>query len=89
MSGAALRGEKPIHSIPERRLPPEKRAAMKAAHAAAPAAAEEWELLRPEQTKLPYPVWRCKVCGYLCAREKPPEVCPVCKAKQDRFERFM
>jgi ferredoxin-thioredoxin reductase catalytic chain len=34
------------------------------------------------------PVWRCRVCGYLCAREQPPEVCPVCKAKKDRFERF-
>jgi ferredoxin-thioredoxin reductase catalytic subunit len=39
--------------------------------------------------KLPYPVWRCRVCGYLCARETPPEICPVCKAKKDRFERFM
>jgi ferredoxin-thioredoxin reductase catalytic subunit/rubredoxin len=34
------------------------------------------------------PVWRCRVCGYLCAREQPPEVCPVCKVKKDRFERF-
>ncbi|MGB2768498.1 MAG: ferredoxin:glutaredoxin reductase, partial [Candidatus Zixiibacteriota bacterium] len=25
----------------------------------------------------------------LCARDGPPEVCPVCKAKRDRFERFM
>jgi ferredoxin-thioredoxin reductase catalytic subunit len=35
------------------------------------------------------PVWRCKVCGYLCGRDEPPEVCPICKAKKDRFERFM
>ncbi|MBI5524697.1 MAG: ferredoxin:glutaredoxin reductase [Deltaproteobacteria bacterium] len=34
------------------------------------------------------PVWRCRVCGYLCAREQPPPVCPVCKAKKDRFETF-
>jgi ferredoxin-thioredoxin reductase catalytic subunit/rubredoxin len=34
------------------------------------------------------PVWRCRVCGYLCAREQPPEVCPICKVKKDRFERF-
>jgi ferredoxin-thioredoxin reductase catalytic chain len=34
------------------------------------------------------PVWRCKVCGYLAAREHPPSVCPICKAKKDRFERF-
>ena len=34
------------------------------------------------------PVWRCKVCGYLCARPRPPLKCPICKADQDRFERF-
>jgi rubrerythrin len=34
------------------------------------------------------PVWRCRVCGYLCARDEPPGVCPICKAKKDRFERF-
>jgi len=33
-------------------------------------------------------VWRCRVCGYLCAREAPPEVCPICKASKDRFEPF-
>jgi ferredoxin-thioredoxin reductase catalytic chain len=38
---------------------------------------------------LKYPVWRCKVCGYLCARDGPPEVCPICKAKKERFERFL
>lgn len=38
---------------------------------------------------LAYPVWRCKVCGYLCARDNPPGVCPVCKATKDRFERFI
>ncbi|MDD1711025.1 MAG: ferredoxin:glutaredoxin reductase [Methanoregulaceae archaeon] len=40
-------------------------------------------------TELLYPVWRCRVCGYLCARESPPLVCPVCKATKDRFERFI
>ena len=34
------------------------------------------------------PVWRCKVCGYLCARPRPPLKCPICKADRDRFERF-
>ncbi|UCG70846.1 MAG: ferredoxin:glutaredoxin reductase [Thermoplasmata archaeon] len=34
------------------------------------------------------PVWRCIVCGYLCARELPPSICPICKAKADKFERF-
>jgi len=51
---------------------------------------------RPVQTvstapalTLSFPVWRCTVCGYLCARDHPPEICPVCKAKKDRFERFL
>ncbi len=33
-------------------------------------------------------VWRCTVCGYLCARELPPPICPICKAKAERFEEF-
>jgi ferredoxin-thioredoxin reductase catalytic chain len=39
--------------------------------------------------QLAYPVWRCRVCGYLCARDTPPESCPVCHASKERFERFM
>jgi ferredoxin-thioredoxin reductase catalytic chain len=38
---------------------------------------------------LAYPIWRCKVCGYLCARESPPERCPICKVTKDRFERLL
>lgn len=38
---------------------------------------------------LPLPVWRCKVCGYLCARPEPPGVCPICKVTKDRFEKFI
>ena len=29
---------------------------------------------------LKYPVYRCKVCGYLCAADNPPRVCPICKS---------
>jgi ferredoxin-thioredoxin reductase catalytic subunit len=41
------------------------------------------------EMKLKYPVFRCKVCGYLCARDNPPGICPICKAKKDRFEKFI
>ena len=44
---------------------------------------------RADAERLPVPVWRCKVCGYLCARDDPPLKCPVCKADQDRFEKFL
>ena len=43
----------------------------------------------PDLSGLRYPLWRCRVCGYLCARDQPPEVCPICKAKKERFERFL
>ncbi len=38
---------------------------------------------------LAYPVWRCRVCGYLCARNSAPSACPICKAGSERFERFL
>ena len=34
-------------------------------------------------------VWRCQVCGYLCARADAPPICPICRAKKDRFEEFL
>jgi len=40
------------------------------------------------KTGRPIKVWRCTVCGYLCARELPPPICPICKAKAERFEIF-
>ena len=75
VSEAVVRGERDIASIPERRPPLEERRKPKSTG----------EIL----SSLPVPVWRCRVCGYLCARNAAPEVCPVCKAKKERFERFI
>ena len=72
-----LDGKKDPESIPERRKSKQERKKMK---------------MKPIEdigSALSKPVWRCKVCGYLCGRDEPPEVCPICKAKKDRFERFM
>jgi ferredoxin-thioredoxin reductase catalytic subunit len=82
VSQAILDGEKEPSSIPERRPPREERAQIKekARREAKPA-----ETL----SSLSKPVWRCRVCGYLCARDEAPGVCPICKAKKDRFERFI
>lgn len=38
---------------------------------------------------LSLPVWRCSVCGYLAAREAPPEKCPICKVPRERFQLFI
>ena len=77
MSQTVVGGLKSAGPIPERRPPPGERARPRPVSASAGLGA------------LPLPVWRCKVCGYLCARDGPPEVCPICKAKKDRFERFI
>lgn len=47
------------------------------------------EAFESQVTKEKVVVWRCRVCGYLCAREQPPEVCPICKANKERFEQFI
>jgi ferredoxin-thioredoxin reductase catalytic chain len=70
------RGEREVRSIPERRPPRARRKTAQPGRIAG-------------ETKFAYPVWRCRVCGYLCAREGPPEVCPICKVKKERFERFL
>ena len=76
VSSRVVSGEIKAHSIPERRLPEAERNKLQ-------------EQAVQAYTKLSQPVWRCKVCGYLCARESPPETCPICKAKKERFERFI
>ena len=50
---------------------------------------EENDSSVPSPFNLKYPVWRCTVCGYICARNDPPERCPICKVTKDRFELFI
>jgi len=70
-------GRVELRPIPERRPTKEVRRQM----------AEEKAKIQTKGDKLP--VWRCQVCGYLCAREEAPEICPICGVAHDRFERFM
>jgi len=69
------KGEKKLKPIPERR--------------AKEAGSQVSSFDRSSALSLTLPVWRCKVCGYLCARGKPPETCPICKVKKERFARFI
>jgi ferredoxin-thioredoxin reductase catalytic subunit len=77
VSRRVVEGKEKVGSIPERRPPREKRLQKKS------------EKKEASISSLPLPVWRCKVCGYLCARDSPPDICPICKAKKERFERFI
>jgi len=76
VSEKAYSEKKPVEAIPERRPTPEVRKKF------------EREGLRQGVFLPAYPIWRCKVCGYLCARDEAPELCPICKVKKERFERF-
>jgi len=93
-----IAGRKPHKSIPERR--PEKFMTEGYSQAQDMTELQGHDPLRssepgscppaPNSDRVPrLPVWRCKVCGYLCARDEPPDKCPICKVSKDRFERFM
>ena len=76
VSGDILEGKKELESIPERRPAPQDREQAKS------------EKSGSIPASLEFPIFRCNVCGYLCAREEPPEICPICKAGKERFKRF-
>ena len=84
VSESIFKGEKKVTPVPERRIPPEDRP--KEQPTASPPADEAARGFGGG--KLSKPVWRCKVCGYLCARDEPPDKCPICKVGKERFERF-
>lgn len=76
VSESIAKGERRAAPVPERRPAPGKRSRAKPG-------------VPDPNASLSYPVWRCRVCGYLCARDEPPDICPICKVKKERFERFM
>ncbi|MCX5786253.1 MAG: ferredoxin:glutaredoxin reductase [Elusimicrobia bacterium] len=80
VSGEIVSGKKKAAPVPERRPPAERR--LKAAHDIQPLPTVK------SGAGGAIKVWRCKVCGYLCAKETPPAKCPICKADKDRFEEF-
>jgi ferredoxin-thioredoxin reductase catalytic subunit len=78
VSNAVLQGKQRLESIPERRPPAAERGIE-----------EIGQSIPLPGVALPFPVYRCPVCGYLCAMNTPPLVCPICKADRDRFVRFL
>lgn len=81
-----LEGKTPIQPIPERR-PPEKQAR-------AYTGSEVVDTIKPSEgtasfvekpSEIEMRMWYCKQCGYVCFREEPPYVCPICRAKREMF----
>jgi ferredoxin-thioredoxin reductase catalytic subunit len=42
-------------------------------------------LMTPKKTSTGLRLWYCRQCGYVCYREEPPHICPICKAKKEMF----
>ena len=83
----AYEGKSPIHSIPERR-PPDKQARAYGATSEAPTPLTSEAPAgapRASPVKVGMKMWYCKQCGYVCFREDPPYICPICKAKRELF----
>ena len=77
VSGEILNGEKKLEPIPERRPSQEDREKLKT------------NSISGVLSSSSIPIWRCRVCGYLCARGEPPEICHICMAEKERFEHFI
>ena len=78
VSEDVMRGRRELSPVPERRPPIERRMKHEATGADLSGS-----------LRLSVPIWRCLVCGYLCGRDDPPEICPIYKASKERFERFI
>ncbi|WGM90621.1 MAG: ferredoxin:glutaredoxin reductase [Candidatus Bathyarchaeota archaeon] len=77
---------KKIQQIPERR-PIEKqgRAYSASAEEQTPQNTTQKE---KKDTEINIKLWYCQQCGYVCFREDPPYVCPICKAKKEMFAKI-
>jgi ferredoxin-thioredoxin reductase catalytic chain len=78
-------GKASIHPIPERRpLEKQGRAYSISSEPTAEAVTEKAE--KPQEvSEIKMKLWYCKQCGYVCFREDPPYVCPICRAKKEMF----
>ena len=79
-------GKTQIQPIPERRSK-EKQARAYAGSAETPVKKESKrnDVVIEKPSKAGMKMWYCKQCGYVCFREEPPYVCPICKAKREMF----
>jgi ferredoxin-thioredoxin reductase catalytic chain len=79
-------GKTPLQPVPERR-PEEKIERSYGTRSEAPAKKplEALVIAAKGLPEIKMKLWYCKQCGYVCFREDPPYICPVCKAKREMF----
>ncbi|MGD9131007.1 MAG: ferredoxin-thioredoxin reductase catalytic domain-containing protein [Candidatus Bathyarchaeota archaeon] len=78
-------GKTPIEPIPERR-PVEKQMRSYTDSPETPTEKTQEDTKESEKPSAPkMKLYYCRQCGYVCFREEPPYVCPICKAKKEMF----
>jgi len=79
-------GKTLIQPIPERR-PREKQERAYGMTVKSPleGISERAVLVVKESGEVKLKMWYCRQCGYVCFREDPPYICPICKAKREMF----
>lgn len=86
VSKDVFEGKKSTEPVPERRpIEKQNRAYGPTIAAAVPKLSEPTRAPAKESAVVQQKLWYCKQCGYVCYREEPPYVCPVCKAKRELF----
>lgn len=79
-------GKTPLRPVPERRPKEKITRAYGMVHEATTEKPPEAPIVfTKEPSKIKMKLWYCKQCGYVCFREEPPYICPICKAKREMF----
>jgi ferredoxin-thioredoxin reductase catalytic subunit len=78
------KGKTPIQPIPERR-PMEKQMRAYTGSPETPKKTQETTKQSEKPPTIEMKLYYCRQCGYVCFREDPPYVCPICKAKKEMF----
>ena len=83
---ALFEGKTSIQPVPERR-PQEKqdRAYDIVAETVSEESSGKAAGVTEEPSEIKLRLWYCRQCGYVCFREEPPYLCPICKAKRELF----
>ena len=76
-----FKGKSSLVPVPERR-PLEKQKRTQKSNSKVP----EISVKVKKDSKIKRKLWFCKQCGYVCFRDEPPYICPICKAKRELFD---
>ena len=76
----------PLSQIPERRPLQKQERAYEDAPIIKPKEQDVTNsIIKKDTPSIRLKYWYCKQCGYICYREEPPYLCPICKANRELF----